>query len=311
MRNLSQPVVLAHDHLAQAPDGLASTVAYAAAFLARYQGGTRTLYDRHLGEWFTWCLDRGLDPLGHDPLVTRLDVESYIQSLMAYGLKPSTVGTMMGPVNGLYKLAHNDGLIPRNPTVMAWTPKVDKNRTHLPWIDRLELARWIKTSQSISPRHWATATLTGILGLRASEVANLRIEDISHDNGHQVIDFIGKGNKRAVMPLTVPIQRSLIAACGDRHEGPVITARGRLTPLTRCGISGLVATISRRAGTIPLSPHQVRSSCITAALDAGIPMRDVQALARHTYPSTTVLYDRNSQNLDRHAAYALSAMLAA
>jgi hypothetical protein len=45
---------------------------------------------------------------------------------------------------------------------------------------------------------------------------------------------------------------------------------------------------------------------IMAALDAGMPLRDVQLAARHADPRTTTIYDRRRQNFDRHAAYVVA-----
>ncbi|MFZ2058140.1 MAG: hypothetical protein WAV54_12105 [Acidimicrobiales bacterium] len=44
-----------------------------------------------------------------------------------------------------------------------------------------------------------------------------------------------------------------------------------------------------------------------AALDAGVPLRDVQLAARHADPRTTTVYDRRRRNFDRHAAYVVVA----
>ena len=48
----------------------------------------------------------------------------------------------------------------------------------------------------------------------------------------------------------------------------------------------------------------LRAAFILAALDAGVPLRDVQLAARHADPRTTTVSDRRRQNYDRHAAYA-------
>jgi len=56
-----------------------------------------------------------------------------------------------------------------------------------------------------------------------------------------------------------------------------------------------------------ISPHSLRRSFITAALDAGVPLRDVQIAARHSDPRTTTRYDRARHNLDRHASYIVGA----
>ena len=49
---------------------------------------------------------------------------------------------------------------------------------------------------------------------------------------------------------------------------------------------------------------------ITAALDAGVPVRDVQEAASHADPRTTMRYDRARGSLDRHATYIVAAYLA-
>jgi integrase/recombinase XerD len=54
----------------------------------------------------------------------------------------------------------------------------------------------------------------------------------------------------------------------------------------------------------------LRSTFIMAALDAGVPLRDVQIAARHADPPTTTIYDRLRQNFDRHAAYVVVAFVA-
>jgi hypothetical protein len=49
---------------------------------------------------------------------------------------------------------------------------------------------------------------------------------------------------------------------------------------------------------------------IMAALDAGVPLRDVQLAARHEDPRTTTIYDRRRANFDWHAAYVVAAFVA-
>jgi site-specific recombinase XerD len=59
-----------------------------------------------------------------------------------------------------------------------------------------------------------------------------------------------------------------------------------------------------------LSPHSLRHSAITFALDAGATLRDVQDYAGHKDPRTTRRYDHSRGSLDRNAAYAVAAYLA-
>src|SRR5262249_47922113 len=57
-------------------------------------------------------------------------------------------------------------------------------------------------------------------------------------------------------------------------------------------------------------PHTLRHAFITAALDAGVPLRDVQEAASHSDPRTTIRYDRARVSLDRRATYIVAACIA-
>jgi hypothetical protein len=60
----------------------------------------------------------------------------------------------------------------------------------------------------------------------------------------------------------------------------------------------------------PWKPNTPPRSGITAALDAGVPLRDVQEAASHADPRTTMRYDRGRVSLDRHATYVVAAYVA-
>jgi hypothetical protein len=54
----------------------------------------------------------------------------------------------------------------------------------------------------------------------------------------------------------------------------------------------------------------MRHAFITAALDAGVPLRDVQEAASHADPRTTMHSDRARTSMDRHATYIVAAYAA-
>lgn len=192
----------------------------AVSYLARYSGLTHTLYKYQLQQWFAWCEINGLDPLVK---IQRAHVELYIRQLGDRGLMDSSVVTMMHGVRGYFRFAHIDGLISADPAVYARLPKVhrDESRTH--GLDRLELIRFLQVAQTLTVHHGALAYLLGINALRASEAAAVRIEDYNDTlRGHRVLHLIGKGNKPATMPLTVPVLRVLEACRGQRTSGPLV-----------------------------------------------------------------------------------------
>lgn len=198
------------------PASMSTAQLAAVSFLARYSGRTHALYAYQLREWFTWCETHGLDPLVG---VQRAHVELYVRQLSDRGLMDSSVVTMMHGVRGFFRFAHIDGLIGSDPAVYARLPKVhrDESRTH--GLDRLELIRFLQVSQTITVHHGALAFLLGINALRASEAAAVRIEDYADTmRGHRVLHLVGKGNKPATMPITVPVLRVLEACRRAAHH---------------------------------------------------------------------------------------------
>ncbi|MBS4010522.1 MAG: tyrosine-type recombinase/integrase, partial [Roseovarius sp.] len=73
----------------------------------------------------------------------------------------------------------------------------------------------------------------------------------------------------------------------------------------------IVRRLAERAGIDkPISPHSLRHAAITAALDAGCSLRDVQDFARHADPRQTRRYDRARGALDRNPTYIVATYLA-
>ena len=121
-----------------------------------------------------------------------------------------------------------------------------------------------------------------------------------------MLRIVGKGNKPATIPLVPRTARTVDLAVGKRCSGPILR-RCDGQRLDRRTAHRWVRSIGKRAGIGPVHPHMLRAAFIMTALDAGVPLRDVQLAARHADPRTTTVYDRRQQDFDRHAAYVVVA----
>ena len=153
------------------------------------------------------------------------------------------------------------------------------------------------------------AVLLGLNGLRVSEACATDAQDLGFDRGHRTLRIIGKGNKPAVIPLVPRVARTIDLVLGERCEGPILHRRDG-ERLDRRTAHRWVRSIGKKAGLGIVHPHMLRAAFIMAALDAGVPLRDVQLAARHADPRTTTIYDRRRENFDRHAAYVVVAFVA-
>ena len=224
-------------------------------------------------------------------------------------LMPATVSRRLSTVAGFYRFAVIDGYLLCSPAEHVRRPKLDYKSTTL-GLDRMELGAFLAQAAASSPVDHALGCLLGLLGLRVSEACNVDVEHLGLERGHRTLTVTGKGGKTALVPLPPRVARAVDLAAAERLTGPVLLSRsGRR--LDRHGAARIVRRVARRAGiTKRISPHSLRHSFITAALDAGVPLRDVQIAARHTDPRTTTRYDRARHNLDRHASYIVTAFVA-
>jgi integrase/recombinase XerD len=156
----------------------------------------------------------------------------------------------------------------------------------------------------------ALISLLALNGLRVSEATGANLQALGTERGHRTLTITRKGGKVVTIPLAPRTARAIDLAIGERCEGPLfLLADGR--PLDRHGAARIVRRVARRAGIRKIvGPHTLRHAFITAALDAGVPLRDVQEAASHADPRTTIRYDRGRASLDRHATYIVAAFVA-
>ena len=275
----------------------------AAAFLARYSGRTLDAYRHDLRAFFQWASDNQLLVLN----ATRPHIELYRVAMEERGLAASTIDRRLSTVCGFYRFAHIDGRIASNPAQYVRRPKVPPSEGH--GMDRAELGTFLFTAERFDRDHAALAVLLGLNGLRVSEACGTNIEDLAVQRGHRTLRILGKGNKPATIPLVPRTARTIDLVVGERHEGPILRRKDGQR-LDRRTAHRWVRSIGKRAGLGVVHPHMLRAGFIMAALDAGVPLRDVQIAARHADPRTTTIYERRRENFDRHAAYVVVAFVA-
>ena len=155
--------------------------------------------------------------------------------------------------------------------------------------------------------------------VRVDEACAAGIADLGEDCGLRVVR---KGARKAKIPLTAATVAALDAYLADRAHSAGVPGWRQLTGSLLATAGGrlrqghfweLVRCVARTAGIgawEQLSPHCLRLSAITFALDAGASLRDVQDYASRKDPRTTRRYDHSRDSLDRNAAYTVAAYLA-
>jgi integrase len=207
------------------------------------------------------------------------------------GRMRSTVAPRLSTLCSFYRYCHLEGLLERNPAANVPRPKIDPESRTL-GLDRNELGALLVQAGLGWPRDHALISLLAMNGLRISEALGANIDDLDVDRGHRTLRVVHKSGRQVSIPLAPRTVRALDLYIGERAAGPIFlgAAGGRMD---RYAADRTVKRLPRRAGiTKRISPHSVRHSFIAAALDAGVPLRDVQEAASHADPRTTMRYDR-------------------
>jgi integrase/recombinase XerD len=276
-----------------------------AGFLAGYRGLTREAYTLDLRQFASWCRAHSLNLFA----VRRADIESFARDLEARGRARATVTRRLCTIAGFYRSAVEEELPEHSPAAHVRRPRLDYE-SHAVALDRNQLGALLVAAAIGPPAEHTLSSLLALNGLRVSEATGADVEHLGLERGHRTLTITRKGGKVVTIPLAPRTARAIDLATGERTGGPIfLTTDGRR--LDRHGAGRIVRRVARRAGiTKNVSPHTLRHAFITAALDAGVPLRDVQEAASHADPRTTIRYDRARGSLDRHATYIVAAFIA-
>ncbi|WP_432679300.1 tyrosine-type recombinase/integrase [Rhodococcus pyridinivorans] len=280
-----------------------------AGFLARYKSESFKAYELDMRLWVDWCRSYGLDPIFG---IKRAHIELFARYLeMERNNKPATVARRLTCLRTFFWLMEEDEIIPKSPATNVKMPRWQVDMRKKIGIERKEYIALMEAARDSSPSDEALIAILGQMGLRVSEACSLNVEDFQDtERGHRMVRFVGKNTKAASMPIPIPVLRSMERAAGDRNSGPLLLRRDG-SRMTRRSADRVVKRIARKAGIQKtISCHTLRHTFVVAALDANVPLREVQLAARHSDIRQTLMYDRGRVSLDRHAAYVVSAFMA-
>lgn len=155
--------------------------------------------------------------------------------------------------------------------------------------------------------------------LRRAEVAALDVGDFSFSRRKLMVLGKGKGSQKAPVTLSETaanaIAEYVITGGHINDKGPLLRNLhhdpGREgARITGNGLYWLIAEYGRALGLERLTPHMLRHSCITAALDATAgDVRKVQRLSRHADLRTISIYDDNRADFQGEVTGLLSGMI--
>lgn len=239
---------------------------------------------------------------GNGPLKLRVlrpsDVTTFIQR-HARDHGPRCAKLLVGATRSFLRYLHHKGLVPTDlstavPTVAAW--RLSRLPRHLPAVQVRRVLNHCDRKTALGRRDYAILLLLARLGLRAGEVARLRLEDIDWESARLTV--CGKGGRWAQLPLPADAARAIAEYL--RRGRPRCTSRHLFlrdfAPVggfqCAAAVAGVVKRALKRAAVESASKgaHLLRHSLATDMLRRGASLEEIAEVLRHRDPDTTAIY---------------------
>ncbi|MHC4292783.1 MAG: site-specific tyrosine recombinase XerD [Planctomycetota bacterium] len=224
-------------------------------------------------------------------------VQQYLQLLGRKQRSEASVKRTLAAIRMFLRYAQLTGYINEDFTPALESPKLWQK---LPTIcSKQQVIDLLNAPNSEEPFYLRDKAMLEILyatGLRASELANLKISDLNLDIGYT--RCIGKGNRERVVPLgkiAIAETREYLIKLRPELSKPfsgdtlLLSRTGR--PLSRIEIWRLIKKYALRAD-MPrnLTAHTLRHCFATHLLSGGADLRSVQEMLGHVDIATTQIY---------------------
>ncbi len=205
---------------------------------------------------------------------------AYVQGRTKASIKPSSLNTELKVVQSLLRFAKENDF-PICETIL----EVRSLRTDEALPKGLSMSQ-VKALLNAIPNLTEKACILLLLhcGLRTCEIRALRWEDIDLQKRVLYIRE-SKGLQSRVVFMSQPGIETLEKL--PQNEEFVFTYRNK--PLSRHYCQSRLSTIGKQIG-FHVTPHQLRHTCATMLLNAGMSVLGVQKLLGHNYVETTLRY---------------------
>lgn len=227
--------------------------------------------------------------------VSPIDIVEYRRHLQESGGRqktgaaPTTINRALISIKIFFRWLKKKELITNNPAegikmvTIAATP-ISR------WLNRQQQKAFIQAiSESHNLRDEAIIGLMLHAGLRVSEVCSVKRKDVFIAASNGIISVTGKGNKYREVPLNSRIRDILNNWLEENKFSTLFPNRYGKSISTR-GVFNLVTQYARRAQLERVTPHTLRHTFCKNAIDLGIPIDQVAAMAGHASLDITKRY---------------------
>lgn len=248
--------------------------------------GTLYNYSRYLTLFFQYVCKNPDD-------VTPNDVRVFLFKYQeAKGITNRSLDKIRNYLSSFYNWAFTENYVKQDPTKAIKAIKFTvKPREALTQIE-LEYLR----KACNSARERAIIEFLYSTGCRISELAGVKLSDINWEK--KTVSLLGKGQKYRISYINAKAEiamKDYLDTRNDTTDFLFVSERSPHSQMHRAGLEKIVKEVAARANlNKKITPHILRHTTATIALNNGMPVEDISKLLGHANISTTMIYAKAS-----------------
>jgi integrase/recombinase XerD len=278
---------------------------------------TRRAYGRIIKEFFRF--QKYTEPSEIKPL----DVIRWRDSLIENKKSAATVSFKLSVVRSLFEYLKASGFVQNNPalTKLVTPPKLSEDLRGRALT--IKEVRYILSGpdkeKTEGARDYAILLTLLRTSLRVAEACSLKLSSIRWNQGRWTLKVKVKGGRERTIPLPREVKeaieeylrldrerRQILKTDGGNESWlfqPITNYRTLIfnKPISTTMVWYIVRRWGKFTGIGKVSPHDLRRTAITRALDKGLTYRQVQMMSGHKDPKTVMRYDHGRENLEQNA----------
>ena len=250
--------------------------------------GTLENYARILKQFFLWVKKQPDE-------VTANDIRMFLYHYQQYrNVSNITLEKYREMICWFFTWAHREEYIQRDPSRSVKSIKVEvKERQALTQLELEHLRLACSTARKKAILEFMYST-----GCRVSELCAVKLSDI--DNRENTVHLYGKGRKHRTSFINARCSVAMDEYMKHRKgesEYLFVSDRSPHDKLTKAAVEKIVRQLAERSGVKKhITPHVLRHTTATQAINNGMPIEGVSKLLGHANVSTTMIYAKVSQN---------------
>lgn len=229
--------------------------------------------------------------------VKREDILAFLLYMKERKYASSTVTRRISAIRSFFAYLLREAKIKKNPGEEVELPKVARRLPRVLSPEEMDelLELPARSNTPIALRDRAMLELAYATGMRVSELVSLKLGDLSLATGD--IRCLGKGKRERVIPLSATAVQALQEylelgrphlARSAQQDYLFLNRRGR--QMTRQGFWLMLKKYAEEIGRFDITPHTLRHTFATHALQRRADLRAVQEVLGHASVATTQIY---------------------